>query len=148
MAGGLPFTSLYPEDPNAPGGAGGAGGGAADVNRDWPGLPPGASPDMRDLTLTVATGAAGTVIWQPAADERVVIVSAFISSDAAGRVAIVEDQDVQGQRIAVQFVGANGGSAPNLVPAPWPTAVPGAPIRVVSTVVGNLFVRVSGYIVH
>ena len=141
-SGGLPFTTIYPDDPNAPAGAGGVGGGS-DINVDWPGLPPGATPESRDLTLAAAT--LGTVIWQPAADERLVIVSAYISSDAAGRVAIVEDADLQGQRIAAQYVGANGGSSPNLVPAPWPTSGPGVPIRVVSTVVGNVFVRVSGY---
>lgn len=139
-----PFTSIYPDDPNAIGLNGQPiGGPGVDTNQDWPGLPPGAVPDSRDITLAAAT--LGTAIWSPAADERLVIVSAYISSDAAGRVAIVEDQDVAGQRIAVQYVGANGGSAPNLVPAPYALSGPGVPVKVVSTVVGNVFVRVSGY---
>jgi hypothetical protein len=139
------FTSLYPDQA---GGVDAQGNpvNAPEINVDWPGLPPGAVPDSRDITLTAATGAGGTVLWAPAADERLVIVSAYISSDTAGRVAVVEDQDVQGNRIAVQYVGANGGSSPNLVPAPWPFGTPGTPVRVVSNIAGNVYVRVSGYI--
>jgi len=146
MSGGLPFVSIYPDDPNAPRGAFGGDAGGPNVNEEWPGLPPGTSPESIDLTLTAATPAGGTVLWQPAADERLVVISAYISSDSAGRVAVVDDQDVDDQRVAVQYVGANGGSSPNLNPAPYTTKVPGAPLRVFSTVVGNVFIRVTGYI--
>jgi hypothetical protein len=138
----LQFTAIYPEG-EATEAAGGPGTEVPTVNEEWPGLPPGAEPIHRDLTLAAAT--TGTVIWQPGPNERAVVVSAFVSTDAAGRVAIVDDQDVQGKRIAVLRAAANGGASPNLVPAPYPTASPGTPVRVVSTVVGNVDVRVSGY---
>lgn len=113
------------------------------MNPDWPGLPPNASPDHRDATITTATT---TTVWAPGPDESVVIVAAFLSTDTAGRIAIVADTDTAGNRIAVLYAAANGGASPNLVPAPF-VAPKGAPIRVVTAAAGNTFVRLTGYIV-
>jgi hypothetical protein len=74
-----------------------------------------------------------------------VLASAFLSSDAAMRVAIVDDLDVQGQRPVDQLVAANGGSSPNLVPVPYAAKTPGSTFRVVSGGAGNVRVRVSGW---
>lgn len=113
------------------------------LNKDYPGLPPGATPDKRDITVTVA----GTYdLWSPPADRRVVVTSAFLSTDTAGRIALVDETDVAGRRIAVHYAAANGGASPNLVPAPYELLSAGGRVRVVVAQNGNTFIRVSGYV--
>jgi hypothetical protein len=138
----LGFSAIYPEGPETAAGAGADAGTVVGTNLDFPGLPVGAVPDSRDATIT----AAGTsVLWAPSSPTaHLVIESAFISTDVAGRIAIVADVDAQGSRIAVLYAGANGGASPNLTPAPYVCPV-GAPVRVVVAGTGNVFVRVTGY---
>lgn len=144
MSTGIPFTNVYPDGPLAASARDDAL--AAGLNVDFPGMPAGATPIHKDLTLSAATPAGGTELWRPSApDKRLVLASAFISGSAAGRVAIVDDQDVQGQRPVDQDVAASGGSSPNLVPVPYVAKTAGAPLRVVSTIVGTTRVRVSGW---
>lgn len=138
----VPWTSIYPDGAGSEAAGGSAPGGGPAGNDLYPGMPVGASPIHRDLLLPAA---ATTIIWQPGATRRFVLTSAFISSDTAGRVAIVDDVDVQGSRPVDQYIGANGGSSPNLVPVPYVGKNLGAPLRVVSTVAGNVRVRVSGW---
>lgn len=141
---GIPFTDIYPDGQGQAAARSGAA--EAGLNVDFPGMPVGASPIHRDLDLAAATPAAGTVIWAPSApDKRIVLASAYISSGATGRVAIVDDADVQGQRPVNQELAANGGSSPNLVPVPYVAKSPGNALKVVSTVVGTVHVRVSGW---
>lgn len=141
MGTGLPFTSIYPDAP-AGGGGGTSGGGLGSGNGLYPGMPEGATPFHRDVTITTATT---TDIWAPTGpDRRLVVASAFISSDTAMRVAIVAENDVQGSRIVDQYVGANGGSSPNLIPVPYPLQT-GQRVRVVTAGAGNVPVRVSGW---
>jgi hypothetical protein len=139
---GMPFTNIYPDGP-----AGGAGtstpAASANVNAQFPGMPAGASPVHNDI----AVSAAGTVdLWAPPTNKRFVLASAFISSDTAMRVALVDGSDIQGSRIVDQYVAANGGSAPNLVPVPEPSSSPGQPLRLVTAGAGNVRVRVSGWL--
>lgn len=142
MSTGIPFSDIYPDGATAQAARQGAA--EAGLNIDYPGMPAGASPIHRDVTLTAAT--TRTAVWTPSApSKRLVLASAFISSSAAGRVAIVDDQDAQGQRPVDQEIGANGGSSPNLVPVPYPSKTPGTPLCVVSTVVGTVRVRLSGW---
>lgn len=152
------FIDIYPDaqipatGPAAPGPIGALAGGVASAvanamqgsfNEDYPGLPPGATPDRRDLTVT----AAGTyALWTPPADRRIVVTSAFISTDTAGRIAIIDELDIQGRRIAVHYAAANGGASPNLVPAPYELGIAGGILRIVVAQAGNTFVRVSGYL--
>lgn len=138
-----PFVDVYPDATPAP--TGPAPAGSASGNPDWPGLPADAHPESFDVTLVAAS--LGTIIVQPTMAQRFVVVSAFISTDVAGRIAIFDDLDIQGRRIAVHYAAANGGASPNLVPAPYPTATPGGPVRVACAGVGNVFVRVSGYFI-
>lgn len=141
---GTQFVDIYPDAAVAPTGPSEPGQGGGAINEDWPGLPPGATPDSYDVTITTI---ATTVLWAPPADRKVVVVSLFISTDVAGRIAVVDDQDIAGRRIAVLYAAANGGASPNLVPAEYQTASPGNPIRVVTAAAGNVFVRISGYTV-
>jgi hypothetical protein len=145
---GTAFTDIYPEG-SGPGGYGPAAAelaASSGLNLEYPGMPVGAQPIHRDITLSAATPAAGTIIWTPSApNRRLVLASAFVSSGGAGRVAIVDDQDIQGNRPVDQEIAAQGGSSPNLVPVPYPCKTPGASLKVVSTVVGTVHVRVSGW---
>jgi hypothetical protein len=152
------FVDIYPDSqtpitgPAAPGLAGDISGGIAGavanalqgaLNEDYPGLPPGATPEKHDITVTIA----GTYdLWIPPADRKAVITSAFLSTDTAGRIAIVDDTDSAGRRIAVHYAGVNGGASPNLVPAPAELNSPGGHVRVVVAQNGNTFIRVSGYL--
>lgn len=113
------------------------------LNADYPGLPPGATPEKRDITVTLA----GTYdLWVPPADARIVVTSAFISTDTAGRIAIVDETDTANRRVAVHYAAANGGASPNLVPAPYELLSAGGRVRVVVAQNGNTFIRVSGYL--
>ncbi len=139
---GVPFTAIYPDGPGTEA-AGGAGGTAQELlNALYPGMPIGATPVHRDNVYA----AAGTyVLWQPSAGNRFVLTSAFLVVSAAGRVALVDDVDIPGSRPVDGDFAANGGATPNLVPVPYPSKTAGNPLRVVTTVVGNTRVRVSGW---
>ncbi len=139
----IPFTAIYPDGSGslAQGGTGGLDG--PSTNPDYPGMPVGATPVHRDLVIAAA---GTTVIWTPGgATRRFVLASAFVSSDTAMRVALVDDADVQGNRPVDQYVAANGGSSPNLVPVPYVSKTAGASLKVVTSVAGNVRVRVSGW---
>lgn len=136
-----PWTSIYPDGPASAGLAGQAGADAV-ANALYPGMPVGATPVHRDLTVA----AAGTVaVWSPSPGRRFVLASAFVSSDTAMRVALVDDTDSQNQRPVDQFLAANGGSSPNLVPVPYVSKNVGSPLRLVTSAAGNVKVRVSGW---
>jgi hypothetical protein len=113
------------------------------LNEDYPGLPPGATPEPHDITVT---GPGTFDLWTPPADGRAVVTSAFISTDTAGRIALVDDTDTAGRRIAVHYAPANGGASPNLVPAPYELKAAGGRVRLVVAQAGNTFARVSGYL--
>lgn len=139
----LPFTSIYPLAPGSVA-ADGSVVGAASGNLEYPGMPEGASPVHRDL----AVAAAGTVtVWDPGAGSRFVLASAFVSTDTAMRVALVDENDVQHSRPVDGYFGANGGASPNLVPVPYASRTIGNRLRVVTAAAGNVRVRVSGWTV-
>jgi len=138
------WTSVYPDGPgSAAAGSdyGTPGGGGAD-NAMYPGMPVGATPIERDLVIA----AAGTyAIWTPAPGSRFVLTSAFISTDTAMKISVVDDLDIQGQRPVAGYFGANGGASPNLIPVPYPAKAVGNVLRVVTAGAGNVVVRVSGW---
>lgn len=137
----VPFTAIYPDGP-ASAAQGGVSAADAVGNPNYPGMPVGATPVERDVVIT----AAGTnAVWTPGAGRRFVLASAFLSSDTAMRVAIVDDTDTQGNRPIDQYVAANSGSSPNLVPVPYVSKAPGNSVRVVTSALGNVRVRVSGW---
>lgn len=137
------WSAIYPEGP----GSAAAGGGATDSpggadNPSYPGMPVGAQPIERDIVVATA----GTfAVWTPQANKKFVLVSAFLSTDTAQRLALVDGLDVQGQRPVAGYFGANGGATPNLVPAPYPSKSAGQPLYLVTAAVGNTAVRVSGW---
>lgn len=134
------FSTIYPDGP-----VGSAAAAAIDgaENSLYPGMPIGASPVHKDLVAA----AAGTYdLWDPGVGYRFVVASAFVSAGAAGRVAVVDDADVAGSRICDAEFAANGGATPNLVPVPYPGKLAGNKVRIVTTVVGNTRVRVSGWL--
>lgn len=138
----IPFTDIYPDGPAAAAAAGGVALGP-DVNRDYPGIPAGAVPIHRDFVAS----AAGTYdLWAPGAGARFVLVAATINVDAAGRVALVDDQDIVGRRIVDVELAANGGATPNMVPVPYPSVLAGNTLRLVTTAVGDTRVHVSGWL--
>lgn len=138
----VPWTSIYPDGAGTAA-AGGADAGFAtpDANQQYPGMPLGASPVHRDVVIAAA---GTTAIWTPGAGSRFILASAFISTDTAMRVALVDDADIQGSRPVDGYFGANGGASPNLVPVPYPSKNVGNSLRVV-TAAGNVRVRVSGW---
>lgn len=136
-----PFTSIYPDGPVGSPAAGGGDGGSAG-NPLYPGMPAGAIPVERDITIAAASTIA---IWSPAPSRRFVLASAFLSTDTAMRIAIVDDLDIQGQRPVDGYFAASGGASPNLVPVPYVAKTAGAPLRVVTAANGNVKVRVSGW---
>lgn len=138
----LPFTSIYPDGPGSDAAAGGDGSLGSSGNPLYPGMPEGAIPIHRDTAITTATT---TDLWTPGPGRRFVLVSAFISTDTAQRVALVDENDTTGSRIVDGYFGANGGASPNLVPVPRVAAVAGNRLRVVTAAAGNCRVRVSGW---
>lgn len=140
----VPWTGVYPDGPGAaaaggdPFAVGGAGGG----NPEYPGMPVGAVPVHRDVTITTATT---TVLWTPAPGRKFILSSAFVSTDAAMRVALVDDLDIQGARIIDAGFAANAGASPNLVPVPYPSQAAGNVLRVVTGAAGNVRVAVQGW---
>ena len=136
-----PWTSIYPDGP-ATAGLDGQNTSQTGINPDYPGMPVGATPVHRDLTVS----AAGTVVvWAPDPSRRFVLASAIISTDTAQRIALVDDTDSQGQRPVDAYLAASAGASPNLVPVPYPSKVVGAPLRLVTASAGNTKVRVSGW---
>jgi len=134
---GIPFTAIYPVGP----GSGGAPG-APSGNPDYPGMPAGAVPFSNDITIA----AAGTYpVWTPSSGRRFVLTNAFISTDAAMRVALVDGADIAGSRIIDGAFGVNGGASPNLVPVPFPARSVGNVLQVVTDGAGNVRVQVRGW---
>lgn len=141
MSGNVAFTDVYPDGPAAAAAAAGLGG--PTENLKYPGLPIGASPFSYDYVAT----AAGTYdVWAPGSGYKFVLVSAFVTVSAAGRVALVDDVDIQGRRPVDGDFAANSGATPNLVPAPYVAKVAGGTLRLVTTVAGNTRVRVAGWV--
>jgi len=141
MAGGIPFVGIYPDGPPGSPEAVAAAGGATG-NPDYPGMPAGAEPVHRDNVYT----AAGTYpLWVPPTGYRFVLASAMVVQSAAGRVALVDETDVAGNRPVDGDFAANGGATPNLVPVPYPSRIAGNRLQVVTAVAGNTRVRVSGW---
>jgi hypothetical protein len=139
---GIPFTAIYPDGPGTAAATGEAGTAFdAGGNPDYPGMPAGASPIHRDYA---ASGAGTYAVWTPGAGRRFVLASAFISTDTANRVALVDGTDAAGSRIVDAYFAANGGASPNLVPVPYPSAVAGQSLALV-VAGGNVRVRVSGW---
>jgi hypothetical protein len=136
------FTDVYPDGPGTAA-AGGSGGAAPPlINPEYPGMPVGATPVHKDVTVTVA----GTVaLWTPTVGTRFVLASAFVTTDTAMRVALVDDIDVQNQRPVNGDFGAAGGASPNLVPVPYPAKSVGNVLRLVTSANGTVRVRVSGW---
>lgn len=139
--GGIPFANIYPDGPGSAAQGGGVDG-TPIGNPQYPGMPAGASPVHRDVTITTA---ATTTIWTPSSGMRFVLASAIISTDTAMRVAIVDDSDIQGQRPVDGGFSAFGGVSPNLVPVPYPAKSVGNALKVVTSGVGIVRVRVSGW---
>lgn len=137
----VPFTDIYPDGPHSGAAAGGYEG-ASGGNPDYPGMPVGAVPTSRDVTIAAAST---TALWAPAPGRRFVLASAFVSTDTAMRVALVDDADVQGQRPVDGYFAANGGASPNLVPVPYVAKNAGNVLRVVTSAAGNVKVRVTGW---
>jgi hypothetical protein len=141
---GIEFNAIYPMSAAAAAASGdpAAIAAAAAGNDLFPGMPVGASPVHRDVTIA----AAGTyTLWDPGPGLEFVLASAFISTDTAMRVAIVDESDIQGNRPVDGYFGANGGASPNLVPVPYTAKLAGNRLRVVTGALGNVKVRVSGW---
>lgn len=141
MSTGIPFTDIYPDGPVGSSGAGGAGG-IGGGNAQYPGMPAGATPVHRDVTISTA---GTTDVWAPQPGNRFILASAFVSTDTAMRVALIDSLDTVNQRPVDGYFGANGGAAPNLVPVPYPSRAAGNVLRVVTGAIGNVKVRVSGW---
>lgn len=139
----VPFSAIYPDGPNtqAAGGPVPTGAGGAD-NPLFPGMPAGATPIDRDITIV----AAGTyVLWQPAAGRKFVLTRAMVSTDTPMRIALIDQNDQQGARPVDGYFGANGGATPNLVPVPYVSQNAGNALQVVTSALGNVKVAISGW---
>jgi len=138
----IPFTSIYPAGPGVDPATGEPTAGGSAGNDLYPGMPVGASPVHKDVTIAAA---ATTTLWDPGPGLKFVLASAFISTDTAMRVALVDENDVVGSRPVDGYFGANGGASPNLVPVPYVSDLAGQRLRVVTAGAGNVKVRVSGW---
>lgn len=138
----LPWTSIYP-DGQASLAAGGQPAAPGEENAGpFPDLPAGAMPFDRDLTIAAAST---TTIFDPGVGQKAYLVSAFVSTDTAMRVAIIDENDVQNSRPVDGYFAGNGGASPNLVPKWYESKVAGNRLRVVTAGAGNVKVRVSGF---
>jgi hypothetical protein len=135
----IPWTAIYPDGPPASG-TSSEGGGAGSGNPAYPGLPEGATPRHVDVAVS---GAGTWTLWQPAPGRRVVLLHVLVSADTAQRVAVVEGADVPGKRAMEAYVGASGGAAADLTPAPY-VAATDAPLLLV-TAGGNVVAQATGY---
>jgi hypothetical protein len=133
------FTDIYP-DGAATQAAGGAG--TPGNTSPFPDLPEGAMPFDRDITIAAA---ATTLLYDPGVGQKFYLVSAFLSTDTAMRIALVDEADQINQRPVDGYFGANGGASPNLVPKWYASKLAGNRIRVVTGANGNVKVRVSGF---
>lgn len=137
---GIPFSNIYPDGPGSE-----AAGGLAAVdagNPQYPGMPAGASPIEKDQTYT----AAGTyTLWAPSSGMKFVLAKALISTDTAGRVALVDGADIPGSRPVDGTWGANGGVSDNGVPVPYVSRTVGNPLLAVVVPVGVVKVSVRGW---
>jgi hypothetical protein len=138
----LPWTSIYPDGQGTVAGGGDGAAALAENPGPFPDLPAGAIPFDRDLTIAAAST---TTIFDPGVGQKFYLVSAFVSTDTAMRVAIVDETDVQNSRPVDGYFGANGGASPNLVPKWYDSKVAGNRLRVVTGALGNVKVRVSGF---
>lgn len=136
----VPWTGVYPDDPAT---AAALQGYSEPIDQGpFPDLPDGALPFDRDITITTATT---TLLFDPGPGQRVYLVSAFVSTDTAMRVAIVDEADIVNQRPVDGYFAANGGASPNLVPKWYEAKLAGNRLRVVTAAAGNVKVRVSGF---
>lgn len=101
--------------------------------------PPGATTFHADVVIV---GAATTTLYTPTSGARFVLTSIVISTDAPGRVAIVDDADTAGSRLPGGYFAANGGLA---LTGEWPSAAADNVAKVVTDGAGNTFVTVEGY---
>src|SRR6266568_2807677 len=127
------FTDVYPDGPGSAA-AGGAGVAGPEFNAQYPGMPVGATPVHKDIVIAVAGIVA---LWTPTVGNRFILASAFVTTDTAMRVALVDDVDAQNQRPVDGLFGASGGASPNLVPVPYPAKSIGNVLRVVTSANGN-----------
>lgn len=141
MSSGVQFSDIYPVTAAAAAASGDTQA-APTVNDDFPGMPVGATPVHKDVTIAAA---GTTTLWDPGAGTVFVLASAFLSTDTAMRVALVDESDIQGNRPVDGYFGANGGASPNLVPVPYQSKLAGNRLRVVTGGAGNVKVRVSGW---
>ena len=139
---GIPFSNIYPDGPGTAAQGGGGSDAGPSTNPQYPGMPVGASPVHRDVVILAA---ATTTLWQPSSGNRFVLASAFIGTNTAMRVALVDDSDIQGQRPVDADFAASGGASPNLVPVPYPAKSVGNALKVVTGGAGTVRVRVSGW---
>lgn len=139
----VPFSAIYPDGPNTQAVSGAVPpAGSGDANALFPGMPAGATPIVRDITIA----AAGTTpIWTPAAGRKFILASAMLSTDTPMRIALIDQNDQQGARPVDGFFGANGGATPNLVPVPYPSQNAGNVLQVVTGALGNVKVSVRGW---
>lgn len=93
----------------------------------------------KDVTITTATT---TTLWTPATGRRFVIEHLEISTDTAMRIAVVDNADSAGQRLAVGWFASNGGLVDN---APKYSGAVDRVLKVVTGGAGNVFVAVDGY---
>lgn len=136
------WTGVYPDGPGTDAATGGAGSSDGGGNPDYPGMPIGATPLERDVTIATATT---TDLWTPGVGRKFILASVFLSTDTAMRIAVIDEQDIQGNRPVDGYFAANGGASPNMVPVPYVSKASGNRIRVVTGAVGNVKVRVSGW---
>jgi hypothetical protein len=103
-------------------------------------LVPGPSSFVAHFDATIV-GAGTTTIWTPTAGKRFVIGSFMLSTDAGGRVALVDNADTAGHRIAAPYLAAFGG----MVGGPYGSQAIGNALKVVTVAGGNVFVAVDGF---
>lgn len=136
------FTSIYPDGAATQAAGGGAQAAGISNGGPFPELPQGALPFDRDITITTAST---TTLFDPGSGQKFYLVSAFISTDTAMRIALVDGGDIVNQRPVDGYFGVNGGAAPNLVPKWYASKNAGNQIQVVTAANGNVKVRVSGF---
>ena len=103
-------------------------------------LVPGPSSFVAHFDATIA-GAGTTNLWVPTAGKRFVIGSFMLSTDTQNRVALVDNADTAGHRIAAPYLAANGG----MVGGPYTSQAINNVLKVVTAAGGNVFVSVDGY---
>ena len=138
----IPWTAIYPDGPGTVAAGGDSFAGGAGNPGPYPDLPAGAIPFDRDLTVAAAST---TTIFDPGVGQKFFLVSAFVSTDTAMRVAVIDETDTQNSRPVDGYFAANGGASPNLVPKWYESKLAGNRLRLVTAGAGNVKVRVSGF---